>query len=478
MSVLSKSIFIGVFTVLASPVWASNMAQEVLEEFAAEMRQLGYVVTIGSKSETDGRLEWRDIVVRDPFSKFETRYPVLSAEETTPGTVRMIHPEKMTVYSLDENGNKALKVAITTHNFIDLVTGAADQRNHRYQADKINYGFQVPDTGFEADVSLYDLSSEIVVTGKSPRHYRGEAVSEGLEVTYKVGAEFEGVMHFSDARIQVDFDGYPESEAAKMIASDKPYLMQFDFAAGENVLKIAQKGFNGTLKTSSSASRYTLDIGKGVVKMGASAQNGQYELTFKDLPLPPLTASAQALAFDIAIPLQKQEAPLQAGMVLRVQDLVASDSLWGMVDAAGVLPREPANLVVDMSGGMKWLVDPMKTEAVKQSKGQTAEVFDVALKQLLLDFADARLSGQGKMEIDNSIEFKPGNGAFDFELIGGMGLMGKLVKMGLMEPQQRMMANVMAGLYTVPAGEGVDHLKSHIETKADGAIFVNGNQVK
>ena len=68
-------------------------------------------------------------------------------------------------------------------------------------------------------------------------------------------------------------------------------------------------------------------------------------------------------------------------------------------------------------------------------------------------------------------------GSLDLTLVGGNGLIDKLVAMGLLPEEQAMGARMMMGLFAVP-GDGEDSLKSKLEINEDGHVLANGQRLK
>ncbi|MEO1365292.1 MAG: DUF2125 domain-containing protein, partial [Pseudomonadota bacterium] len=98
------------------------------------------------------------------------------------------------------------------------------------------------------------------------------------------------------------------------------------------------------------------------------------------------------------------------------------------------------------------------------------------------DALGAKLTGAGDFTFDNSdlVTFdglpRP-KGAVDLSLVGGNGLLDKLVAMGLVPEDQAMGARMMMGLFAVP-GEAEDTLTSKIEVNDEGHVLANGQRLR
>ncbi len=68
-------------------------------------------------------------------------------------------------------------------------------------------------------------------------------------------------------------------------------------------------------------------------------------------------------------------------------------------------------------------------------------------------------------------------GEANFRLLGGNGLLDKLIQMGIVQEQDAMGARMMMGLFTTP-GPAEDELNSTIEVNEDGHVLANGQRIK
>ena len=68
-------------------------------------------------------------------------------------------------------------------------------------------------------------------------------------------------------------------------------------------------------------------------------------------------------------------------------------------------------------------------------------------------------------------------GGLDLQLVGGNGLLDKLVGMGLIPSEQATGARLMMGLFAVP-GDAPDTLNSRIEVNPEGHVLANGQRLR
>lgn len=154
-----------------------------------------------------------------------------------------------------------------------------------------------------------------------------------------------------------------------------------------------------------------------------------------------------------------------------------------MFDPQGLLPHDPASLVLDMTGTATLLfdaVDPAQAEAMAAAE-MPAQVNSADLNNLRIAFGGAEITGSGAFTFDNSdLTTFPGvprpAGAVDLQLNGVNGLIDGLVALGLLPEDQVMGARMMLGAFTTPVGD--DQLTSRIEVTEDGQLLANGQRLQ
>ena len=87
------------------------------------------------------------------------------------------------------------------------------------------------------------------------------------------------------------------------------------------------------------------------------------------------------------------------------------------------------------------------------------------------------MSENSSISLRASVVLPAPEGEADLKLVGGNGLLDKLVEMGLVPEDQAMGARMMMGLFAVP-GEGEDTLTSKIVVNEEGHVLANGQRLK
>jgi len=200
------------------------------------------------------------------------------------------------------------------------------------------------------------------------------------------------------------------------------------------------------------------------------------------IPFPELTAQIAQAGFGLAMPVAAADEESDMALNFALRGLEISDMIWGMVDPAGQLPRDPANIALDLTGSGRWFVDIFDPQVAENLTGLPGQVSAVQINDLEVSAAGAALTGEGAFTFDfTDFTTFPGSprpaGSVNLELVGINGLMDTLVSMGLLPQEQVMGARMMMGIFATP-GEGEDTLKSELTVTDDGQVLANGQRLR
>ena len=320
----------------------------------------------------------------------------------------------------------------------------------------------VTDGGKHGESSLNAQAVTYSVTGTDPESsasFSFDGSVEGLSGTGEFnmpdGVKMENLAAALQAGVRMAGTyGYTSGTGKSVI--EGPQGGSFDFTGGAGTLRFA---------LSSDGLAYGGDSGPMTMSMQMS-----------EFPVPVDVKMAES-AFDLKMPVARSDDAQPFGLLIKMVGLEVSEMLWGMLDPTQQLPRDPATLIVDVSGDGKLdidIFDPVQAETIAdQPPGQ---LNSLTINEVRVSAVGAELTGTGAATFNNAGLMPVPNGAVDLRLVGANALMQKLVAMGLLPEDQMMGAMMMLGLFAVPDGE--DTLKSKIEFKEDGSIYANGQQIQ
>ena len=148
-----------------------------------------------------------------------------------------------------------------------------------------------------------------------------------------------------------------------------------------------------------------------------------------------------------------------------------------MFDPAGALPRDPADLAIEISGKTKIdlaaMVDAENTGA--EPPIPAPETLDI--KEMTLKVAGAAFAGTGAFTFDNTAGMPMPLGEANVVVTGANALIDGLIGTGLVTKEDAMGARMMMGAFMSP-GANPDELTSKIEAKPGFEIYVNGQRIQ
>jgi hypothetical protein len=226
----------------------------------------------------------------------------------------------------------------------------------------------------------------------------------------------------------------------------------------------------------------TVMIDEAGLQYGLSGTGTALTLSGPEIPFPELKLNYAEIAMNLVMPLLASPEPGEFALLTRFVDLSVSEDLWAMIDPTGVLPHDPATLILDTKGTARLTTD-LVDEAAMATLGQAApgEIQSLDLTELTLTAAGAALTGSGAVTFDNTdlvtFDGVPApTGRIDMQLRGGNGLLDRLVTMGVLSGDDANGARLMLSLFA-NAGPGEDELTSTIEFK-DKGLFANGQRLQ
>lgn len=196
----------------------------------------------------------------------------------------------------------------------------------------------------------------------------------------------------------------------------------------------------------------------------------------------PVAISFSRTAFGIKMPVQAVAEPGDYALSLELADLVLDPAVWTMFDPQGELDHGPAQLKIDLSGkaNADLITMAMENDLTDEENLPAAvpEVKSLDLNELLVQAAGGMLTGKGAFTFDNSTDMPQPIGTADFVLKGANRVFDGLVAMGMMTEEDLSGARMMLMMFGNPVEGEEDTLTSKVEAKADGSIFVNGQQMQ
>jgi hypothetical protein len=464
--------------------------EEVWQKWADQAEKTGQTVTVGSQATEGDALVVTGAVFTSTQEGAEATITMPKVVLTDLGdeTVEVTLPEPVTI---EISGDEAVVVEFAAPAMTSIASGTVEETSFALNMPegKITVvsveGESAADTGNDISFTVTNATGSYVVAGDTTTSdINAEKMAMNVKVTEPEGSgAFNMTMNMAGlagkgtmtmAADGTSMEDLPAALAAGM-AMDFGYTIgatdfAFDFADGADTG--AGKGVigSGDFAIKMDASQMAYSAGYKGIDLSMSAST---------IPVPEVKLGLAELAFGVVIPVAPAEAPQDASMLVKLVDLTISDDIWGMIDPAANLPRDPITAILDLKGTLTVMASLLDEEAMA-SGAPPALPNSVDLTQLQLKLLGAELNGAGSTTID-MMQMGPSGmpamvGKFNFDATGVNALLDKVAAMGLIPEDQLMGARMMMGMFAQP-GEGEDTLVSEVEFK-DGGLFVNGMQLQ
>ena len=401
---------------------------------------------------------------------------------------------------VEGEGNAKIDLDYSQIGLAMIVSGDPGNMTYEYSADSVTVslasievdGEKMPEDVASAFVTLRNISGESTMVVSDMRsakssmkvgslNFEAKANNPDGDESFAISGHSENLASTGNAMMPLMMDS---TDIRVLLDAGTSVSGDFTFGAGGYNLKGNGDGSDFSAQGSSNGGMFKLALDSSNLLYEFSVNGVTMAITSSDLPFPVSFDFAQ-YGFRMNMPTAKAMDTQDFSLALMLRDFKMADVLWSIFDPAGTLPRDPATVVVDISGKARVLLDifdPEAEEAMVALGKPPAELHALTLNELLVSVAGADLSGTGDFTFDNNdlvtYDGMPvPAGTIALKLVGINGLIDKLVSMGLIGDSEVMGARMGMGMLTVP-GDGEDTLISNIEMTADGQIIANGQRIK
>ncbi len=491
----------------ASVVTADVTADQVWTDFRTYLETMGYSVT-GTEDTAGDTLTISDVTLRmenpDGSGGAQMQMDSMAFAETGDGRVRVTLPDTMPIafsaVSSDPSGaaeDVDGEMTYTQSGFDMIVSGEPENMVYDYSADTMAFtldSLTVEGTALdisEARMQFADMVGSNTVSGTDLREIAQQITMATMSYLLDMANPDDptGRVSVTGGLSDLVFEG-TVAQPEGVDTTDMATAMRAGFAldggysytGGMSDFNITTEGetIEGTTKSDSG----TLTVRMQDSTMAYSGEATGVALNYAGTNIPlPVSLTMGTTGFNLLFPVAQTEEPTDFALGLTLADVEMSDTIWGLIDPAGQLPRDPATIALDLSGEGRLTQDLNDPEAMAETAGTPpGELNSLAINTLQLVVAGAELVGDGAFTFDNTdLTTFPGmpkpTGAVDLELTGGNQLLDTLVAMGILPQEQAMGARMMLGLFARP-GDGPDSLTSRIEINEEGQVLANGQRLR
>ncbi|MBU3029164.1 DUF2125 domain-containing protein [Paracoccus marinaquae] len=517
----------------AAPLLAEVTPAEVWENLSRYYTDMGYDVAIAATDDAGGTLTLSEIVFSTDSETTELSIvvPKMTLQQTGDAKVRTIidGPVSADMVSKtvdDEDVN--LSSVITVPGNEMLSSGSAGDMLHvmTYPTIEISARFDTDETaGAGADMPvrlvMTGVAGEYRSNSKAGQQSTYDLAAKGLDLTLSMTDPDTADGNAGSVTATSHVDGLTASGSmiapeGKFDMVDNPHeafragmVVQGGLALGAVTGEAQFSGTdaegmpqNGSASFASDSSELLFSMSREGVSYGGSAKGTEAEMTVGGLPFP-ISYAIETASGMLNFPISKSDEPQPYKLSYSLSGLTLADGIWAMFDPQGALPRDPANLTVDLEGEARVtedLLDPTLAQRMAATMEETAATDGAAtdqpatgdeimpempmpftpetvrIKQFLLEAVGARADLSGDLTIPEGAEQPVGTVEGSFT--GLNALLDKLVSMGFVPQEQVMGARMMLAMFARPVEGKPDELQTSLEFRENGSIFANGQQVK
>ena len=501
---LSSSVF--AFAALATQASADITGAEVWASIESYMTGYGYQMT-ATESRSGDTLSVSDVEIRFPLpdnqGSMTMTMPRMDFIDLGDGAVSVVTPDTFPMVIETKPSQGPAVTMELNYTQVDpqlIVAGDTSKAVYTYVAKSLEFSlgsFSVDEDSMPPDLmqmsmTLDNVTSVTNLTSDEMRSYTGNMSADALRYSFNVTppaeAQGAGSAQFSGEVQSVTMNGSgamplfgDASNMAAMIAAGAKFDGTFTFGEGSGTFLAAAPQGETRGSTSSSGGELVMSMQSNGLTYDVQQRDMTMNMQVPQFPLPISMEMARS-AFNLTMPVvPNAESDFALGFTLG--DFTISDSIWGLFDPAGQLPRDPATLKLDLTGKAKLLLDVFDPDqAAQMAMGQPlGEVYSLNVNDLVVSLVGANLNGAGAFTFDNSDLVTFGGmprpeGEINLNLTGANKLIDTLINMGLLPQEQAMGARMMMGLFAVPNGE--DSLTSKIEVNEQGQVLANGQRLR
>ncbi len=370
--------------------------------------------------------------------------------------------------------------------------------------DAMSFALDAPDiklhvAGGPTDPAKGSLLLDLAMTGTSGTYGLAKA-DKGQSVDYRMDSKSAAISsHIVDPTQKTDVtfkltlaDLAATSSGVYLGASEMSDLTaalnagfkvnsDVTYGAGSYEVTSVQEGAPTKVSGQVASGEFGMAMDKSHFQIVSGSKGVTVAIDSAAMPIPGLGGGFGEFAFNLLVPLEKSDTPKEFDLLLKLVDLKVSDTIWGMIDAGSALPHDPATVVVDLKGTATLTAD-LTDKGAQEAMGGTppGELNSLDVNALQVKAAGAEVTGGGGLTFDNS-DMTSFNGVpaptgkLAFKATGVMGLIDKLVSMGVVAQDQAMQGKMMLGMFATP-GDGPDTLVSTVEF--DGkTMSINGMEM-
>ena len=515
---MRRSLFAVLLSSVALPAAAEVSPEEVWSSYQSLLNAIGLDVAAVERRE-DTTLVLSDIAISAALPQgigtLTFDFGPIRLTDQGDGSVAVVYPEQTSLTAVLDlpgtefeqfHGEAEMSVAMQGSDIV--VTGTPEDMVFRGSYDNASVELsRLELTGDEAILAIFDADAvqfDMTIEGsQAASRVRQEADLIIVESQSEVGAtRYDFAIDMPDLNtVQTNSGGTETSASSAALALPRGGIDWLDVATAIRTglsleVQTVTTGNTSTAVTdipsevrseqssSTDTTRVNFALNEGGLKLSAGTEGTVGSFSLPDLLPMTVDVSLRAAEFDLAAPLLSTGTAQTARYAIAVDGLEIGDEVYRLADPAGLLPREPISMDLDVSAEVRLLADLVDFLTIGEmiDSGQTpVEVDSVSLNAGDLSAVGAALTSSGRFTLDfddmDSFDgFPRPVGQARARLTGLNAVLDTLIEIGLVTTQDARNARLGLSMFTEAAGD--DTVESSVEVTEDGQVMVNGVRMR
>lgn len=203
----------------------------------------------------------------------------------------------------------------------------------------------------------------------------------------------------SDSTTEVP-EAMEAADMGAMLRAGMTIDAEMRYTSGQSRFAMTEGDQTSSGETSSQGGSLSLAMSQDALAYDLRGLGMAVALTSPEMPFP-LAAEMDEMRLGLEMPVSASETPVDAQAELTLAGFTASDEVWSLFDPAGILPRDPATVMLDLSAKVTPSVDLLDPAQIEALAGDTppGELNALTLNTLTIAAAGAQITGRRRLHL-------------------------------------------------------------------------------